>query len=43
MPRVTMQECTQCPVYRLCSAHNPSGEWEHDEGVDPCVVVVEDD
>lgn len=42
MPRVTFTDCAQCPVLRHCSAHITGGEWEHDEGVDPCVVVSEE-
>ena len=40
MPAVTFADCARCPVRRICSAHVPDGEWEHDEGVDPCVVVT---
>lgn len=42
MPAVTFADCAACPVLRICSAHFPAGEWEHDKGVDPCVVVVDD-
>lgn len=39
MPPVTFADCAQCPVLRHCSAHIATGEWEHDKGIDPCVVV----
>ena len=39
MPLVTIADCAKCPVMRLCSAHDPAGEWEHDEGKDPCVFL----
>jgi hypothetical protein len=42
MPLVTFADCAACPVLLHCSAHNSNGEWEHDEGVDPCVVVDDD-
>lgn len=40
MPLITIADCAKCPVMPFCSAHDPAGEWEHDEGVDPCVVVT---
>lgn len=42
MPLVTFADCAQCPVNPHCSAHDPAGEWEHDKGMDPCVVVDEE-
>ncbi len=42
MPRVTFADCLRCPMISRCSAHNPAGDWEHDEGIDPCVVVEEE-
>ena len=43
MPAVTYSDCAKCPVMPFCSAHDPAGEWEHDEGKDPCVVVGDDE
>ena len=43
MPLITIADCAKCPVMPFCSAHDPAGEWEHDEGVDPCVVVGDDE
>lgn len=40
MPLKTLSDCAECPVVGMCSAHVTDGEWEHDEGVDPCVVVI---
>jgi hypothetical protein len=37
----TLADCAECPVMPLCSAHVPEGSWEHDEGIDPCVIVVD--
>ena len=39
MTTKTYEDCDVCPVYGICSAHFADGEWEHDEGVDPCVIV----
>lgn len=35
----TFEDCEACLVYGICSSHFADGEWEHDEGVDPCVVI----
>ena len=37
----TLSDCAECPVIQFCSAHVIDGEWEHDEGIDPCIVVIE--
>lgn len=41
MTTKTLADCAACPMVSHCSAHVSDGEWEHDEGVDPCVVVVD--
>jgi hypothetical protein len=43
MPLVSLKYCLLCPVLRHCSAHVAGGEWEHDEGVDPCVIVGDEE
>jgi hypothetical protein len=42
MTTKTFEDCEVCPVYGICSAHFADGEWEHDEGVDPCVVKIDE-
>jgi hypothetical protein len=34
----TFDDCARCPVLPICSAHIATGQWEHDKGIDPCVV-----
>lgn len=37
----TFEDCKKCGMFpKLCSAWNIGGEWEHDEGVNPCVVIL---
>ena len=43
MPRVTFSECRACPVQYTCTAWHPEGYWEHDEGIDECIVVGDDE
>lgn len=35
----TFSDCLHCPIRDICSAHNPAGEWQHDEGKEPCEVI----
>lgn len=43
MTQKTLADCAKCLAKPHCSAFEPEGEWKHDKGIDPCVVVIEPD
>jgi hypothetical protein len=42
MPVKTLRDCAECTHVSLCDAHITGGVHKHREGVDPCVVVLDD-
>lgn len=43
MTKKTLTDCAKCSHLLVCDAHVIDGGWKHRQGIDPCIVVIDDD